>query len=104
MIVVSDIYSPFLLIISPATFSKMKRWTAKIYHKTVYDFKSIKKVLNESGFKDVKYYDWKEMIYFEHDWLKDKLVSTLELSKCNEYHPSIAMEINTSLAIILTLN
>lgn len=48
-------------------YGRMMMGEETIYHKTVYDFKSIKKVLNESGFKDVKYYDWKNTSHAEFD-------------------------------------
>lgn len=38
-----------------------------IYHKTVYDFKSLKEVLEEMGFKNVHRYDWRETVHKEHD-------------------------------------
>ena len=31
-----------------------------IYHKTIYDFISLKKVLEENGFTNVKYWNWRE--------------------------------------------
>jgi len=33
-----------------------------IYQKTCYDFKSLKKILEENGFKDVKKYNWKSFL------------------------------------------
>jgi len=38
-----------------------------IYHKTVYDFKSLKKILEENGFKNVKRYDWRKTIHKDYD-------------------------------------
>lgn len=38
-----------------------------LYHKTVYDFKSIKKVLMSAGFKNVKRYDWKKTVHKDYD-------------------------------------
>ena len=32
-----------------------------IYHKTVYDFTSLKQVLEEVGFKNISYWDWKNV-------------------------------------------
>lgn len=48
------------------------RWpvpgTGKIvYHKTVYDFKDLKKLLKENGFGKVKRYDWKKTIHKDYD-------------------------------------
>lgn len=32
-----------------------------IYHKTTYDYTSLKKLLENCDFKDVKYWDWKNV-------------------------------------------
>jgi predicted SAM-dependent methyltransferase len=42
------------------------RWEIKggkktVYHKTVYDFKTLKKTLQDNGFKNVKRYDWRKI-------------------------------------------
>lgn len=38
-----------------------------IYHKTVYDFNSLKTLLEEVGFGNVHRYDWKETIHKDYD-------------------------------------
>ena len=38
-----------------------------IYHKTVYDFKSLKALLESSGFKNARRYDWKKTIHKDYD-------------------------------------
>jgi len=38
-----------------------------IYHKTAYDFKSLKKVLQSAGFKNIHRYDWKKTIHKDYD-------------------------------------
>lgn len=38
-----------------------------LYHKTVYDFKSIKNLLESQGFAKVKKYDWKKTIHKDYD-------------------------------------
>lgn len=38
-----------------------------IYHKTVYDFESLKEILESSGFKNIHRYDWRETIHKEYD-------------------------------------
>ena len=38
-----------------------------IYHKTVYDFASLERVLNENGFGDVRRYDWRKTIHKDVD-------------------------------------
>ena len=42
------------------------RWeinqSEKIYHKQIFDFESLKFQLEEAGFKEIKYWDWKEFI------------------------------------------
>lgn len=39
-----------------------------LYHKTTYNFKKIKNLLESSGFKNVKRYDWKDT---EHSHIDD---------------------------------
>jgi len=38
-----------------------------IYHKTVYNFQSLKKLLEESDFGNVRRYDWKETVHKDYD-------------------------------------
>ena len=38
-----------------------------IYHKTVYDFDSLKKLLHSIGFKNVRRYNWRETSHSEFD-------------------------------------
>ncbi len=38
-----------------------------IYHKTVYDFDSLKKILEECGFGEVRRYNWRDTIHREFD-------------------------------------
>ncbi len=38
-----------------------------VYHKTAYDFKSLKKLLKKSGFKNIKRYDWQKTIHKNFD-------------------------------------
>ena len=38
-----------------------------IYHKTVYDYHSLEKILREAGFGEVGYYNWKETIHKDYD-------------------------------------
>lgn len=44
-----------------------KNKTDVLYHKTVYDFASIKKVLEETGFHKVKRYNWKNTVHKDFD-------------------------------------
>ncbi|MDO9580191.1 MAG: methyltransferase domain-containing protein [Bacteroidales bacterium] len=39
----------------------------KLYHKTVYNFDSLRNVLEEGGFKDIQRYDWKKTIHKDYD-------------------------------------
>jgi predicted SAM-dependent methyltransferase len=48
-------------------YGRMKMGEETIYHKTVYDFESIKAVLNQCGFREVKYYDWKQTSHAQFD-------------------------------------
>ena len=38
-----------------------------LYHKTCYDFNSLKNLLEENGFKNVVLYDWRETDHSEFD-------------------------------------
>ena len=38
-----------------------------IYHRTVYDFKSLSTVLTESGFGKIRRYDWRQTVHKDHD-------------------------------------
>ncbi len=48
-------------------YGKMPMGDKTIYHKTVYDFNSLKKTLENVGFKDVSHYDWRETEHSEFD-------------------------------------
>jgi len=39
----------------------------KTYHKTVYSFNSLKDILIENGFNNVKKYDWRQTIHKDYD-------------------------------------
>ena len=49
-------------------YGKMEMSGSKIYHKTVYDFDSLQRILEFCGFSDVKRYDWKNT---EHNSIDD---------------------------------
>ena len=38
-----------------------------VYHKTVYDFDSLERVLTSAGFSEVRLYDWRETEHAQHD-------------------------------------
>lgn len=38
-----------------------------VYHKTAYDFNSLKKLLEENGFKNIRKYDWQNTIHKDYD-------------------------------------
>lgn len=44
-----------------------KKGKMVLYHKTVYDFKSVKSVLESAGFRNVKKYDWRKTIHKDYD-------------------------------------
>jgi predicted SAM-dependent methyltransferase len=48
-------------------YGKMSMSDKTIYHKTVYDFDSIKKLLESIGMKEVKKYDWEKTEHSEFD-------------------------------------
>lgn len=38
-----------------------------VYHKTVYDFDSLREVLESAGFRNIHRYDWRETIHRDYD-------------------------------------
>lgn len=50
-------------------YGKMDMGDQKIYHKTVYDFMSLKSLLKKLGFKSIKKYDWQ---FTEHNQFDDQ--------------------------------
>ena len=48
-------------------YGKMKMSNETIYHKTTYDFKELKSILNKCGFLDIGYYDWRETEHSDFD-------------------------------------
>ncbi len=48
-------------------YGKMKMSGSNIYHKTTYDFKTLKYTLETSGFKEVKLYDWRKTEHANFD-------------------------------------
>lgn len=38
-----------------------------LYHKTVYNFDTLKEILEENGFKNVRRYDWRKTIHKDYD-------------------------------------
>ena len=48
-------------------FGKMPMSDQTIYHKTVYDFNSLKELLKSLGFNNIISYNWKETDHSQHD-------------------------------------
>ena len=48
-------------------YGKMEMDGKSIFHKTVYDFRSIEKVLKSVGFTNIKQYDWRHTEHSHHD-------------------------------------
>ena len=48
-------------------YGKMKMNSKVIYHKTAYDFESLKELLESIGFRNVKYYDWRQTEHAKFD-------------------------------------
>lgn len=42
-----------------------------VYHKTVYDYESLRTVLMQAGFKDVRYWDWRHVFQEEYTGYDD---------------------------------
>lgn len=43
------------------------REEAVLYHKTVYDFASLRAVLEDAGFTNVRRYDWRDTVHCDYD-------------------------------------
>ena len=68
MVKVYQQYGDLSLIIGPL----YGRWEIEgtqkvVYHHTVYDFESLKKVLESAGFVNIHRYDWRETIHKDYD-------------------------------------
>lgn len=48
-------------------YGKMEMGNKKIYHKTVYDFKTLENILKCAGFYDIARYDWRHTGHSHHD-------------------------------------
>lgn len=48
-------------------YGRMPMGSETIYHKTVYDFNSLKSVLEASSYKNVRFYDWRDTCHAEFD-------------------------------------
>ena len=48
-------------------YGKMNMGESKIYHKTTYDFNSLKSLLENLGMKNIKMYDWKQTEHSKYD-------------------------------------
>lgn len=49
------------------TVIKTPQGEKKLYHKTVYDFNSLKEILESVGFRNVHRYDWRQTIHKDYD-------------------------------------
>ena len=66
--------------------------TETIYHKTTYDFESLKQVLEDAGFKNIKLWDWR---LTEHSCLDDYSQSYIpHMDKTNGTLMSLNIECN----------
>ena len=54
-------------IIGPHLFNLMFADDKLIYHKTVYNFKKISRLLSDIGFKHIKEYDWRDTDHADYD-------------------------------------
>jgi len=52
-----------------------------VYHKTVYDFKSLKRLLEGNGFIKVGRYDWKKTIHKDYDDYSRAYVPHMDIKK-----------------------
>lgn len=52
-----------------------------VYHKTVYDFKSLKRLLEDSGFAKIRRYDWRKTIHKDYDDYSRAYVPHMDIQK-----------------------
>jgi len=60
---------------------KTKTGEKFIYHKTVYDFKSLKKVFKTAGFKNIHRYDWRKTIHKDYDDFSQAYIPHMQKNK-----------------------
>ena len=63
-----------------------------IYHKTVYDEKSLTKLLSTAGFKDIKKWDWREVFAGKEDYDDHSQAYFPHMDKDNGIHVSLNIE------------
>ena len=64
--------------------------TKNVYHKTTYDFSSLKKVLEEVDFKNVKLWNWKNVDHSIYDDYSQSYIPHMD--KENGYLMSLNVE------------
>ena len=61
-----------------------------IYHKTTYDFSSLKNILEKNGFNNVRYWDWKKVDHGIYDDYSQSYIPHMD--KENGYLMSLNVE------------
>ena len=52
-----------------------------IYHKTVYDFRSLKDILEETGFTNIHRYDWRKTVHKDYDDFSQAYIPHMDKEK-----------------------
>lgn len=65
-----------------------------IYHKTVYDFNSLKNTLEENGFCNIRKWDWREVFKDQIDYDDHSQAYFPHMDKENGIHVSLNLECN----------
>jgi len=63
------------------TLIKTSKGEKLIYHKTTYDFKSLKKILESVGFKNIRRYDWRKTIHKDYDDFSQAYIPHMDKEK-----------------------
>ena len=63
-----------------------------IYHKTVYDYESLKKLLEDNNFKNIKLWNWRNTIHSNIDDYSQAYIPHMDKEK--GYHMSLNIECN----------
>tara|TARA_Y100000768_G_C23930543_1_gene659855 strand:+ start:309 stop:848 length:540 start_codon:yes stop_codon:yes gene_type:complete len=92
LIKVYETYSDLNNILGPL-YGKWKIDNKTIYHKTVYDQKSLTSVLEQAGFRDIRNWDWKK-VFTNNEYDDHSQAYFPHMDKENGIHISLNLECN----------
>jgi len=92
LIKVYETYNDLNNILGPL-YGKWKIDNKTIYHKTVYDQKSLTSVLEQAGFRDIRNWDWKK-VFTNNEYDDHSQAYFPHMDKENGIHISLNLECN----------